>query len=165
MPEFTEAKDALLEAIGYELSKTSSVVRRAYNKQTKVSLFQRGDFNLHSGGSSNWKIDCDALDDTSIECLAWMVSTRMTFRSVYGIPTGGVRLAEALAKYTRRESDTDMLIVDDVLTTGRSMREACERFLKLNCMGVVIFARGAVPSWVMPLFPSSLDGVDSNGKT
>jgi hypothetical protein len=46
------------------------------------------------------------------------------------------------------------LIIDDVLTTSRSMED--ERTLQAmagrpNCLGAVIHARGPCPDWVRPL--------------
>lgn len=80
-----------------------------------------------SGKRSKWKIDCDALSDEDIETLAYLIK-QMTgyFTSVEGIPTGGIRLAEVLKKHVSEEFDLKSchLIVDDVLTSGRSMEEA-----------------------------------------
>lgn len=35
-----------------------------------MKLFQPGDFTLHSGDSTWWRIDCDVLSDTSLGVLA-----------------------------------------------------------------------------------------------
>jgi len=35
-----------------------------------MNLFQFGDFSLHSGSKSKWKIECDALTDEDVEALA-----------------------------------------------------------------------------------------------
>ena len=115
-----------------------------------MPLFGRGEFQLHSGGSTEWKIDCDALSDEDIETLAWLIARDRTFGSVEGVPTGGLRLAGALAQYARPDT-LRVLIVDDVLTTGRSMEEA--RRGRLNVTGAVIFSRMRdVPSWIHPVF-------------
>jgi hypothetical protein len=137
------------------------------------SLFKRGDFTLHGGGRSAWKIDCDELTDGDIECLAYMIrQIAGQYIGVEGIPRGGLRLAEALAPYATQHDVEDgprpvHLLVDDVLTTGGSMRrcragrEAAWRAAGDRGMfifGVVIFARGPCPYWVCPLFqmPESL---------
>ena len=109
-------------------------------------LFQSGDFTLHSGDKSNFKIDCDALTDEDIESLAMVVTRRVRYSSVYGIPTGGIRLAKALEKYCYTEGPR--LVVDDVLTTGNSMNEVKRE----GDLGIVIFARGKCPDWVVPIF-------------
>lgn len=35
-----------------------------------MNLFKNGNFTLHSGAQSNYKIDCDALTDKDLETLA-----------------------------------------------------------------------------------------------
>ena len=113
------------------------------------SLFQRGNFTLHSGQKSHFKIDCDALTDEDWEALAEMIWEKAgNFGKVIGVPTGGLKLAKALDKYA---TDGAILIVDDVLTTGRSMEEmkaACDG----NVIGAVVFARNECPAWIHPLF-------------
>jgi orotate phosphoribosyltransferase len=119
-------------------------------------LFQLGDFTLHSGEVSDFKIDCDYLDDADIETLASILARRLPpFHRVEGVPRGGLRLAEALQTHTTpapvyEPSDRpDLLIVDDVLTSGKSMD--AQRAGR-DALGAVLFARGPCPAWVMPLF-------------
>ena len=119
-----------------------------------TGLFQSGDFTLHSGDKSTWKIDCDALSDDDLASLAALASRNLPkFRDVVGIPRGGLRFAAALLPYAVLHSDT-VLIVDDVLTTGASMKEM--RSLKesqgYHTIGLVIFARKQPPTWVEPIF-------------
>lgn len=110
------------------------------------ALFQRGEHQLHSGGSSRWLIDVDALSDESIEAAAeWLASLLPPFGSVVGIPEGGLRLAKAMEKHA---TEGPVLIVDDVLTTGASMETEREG----HEIGAVLFARGPCPEWVTPLF-------------
>jgi len=111
-----------------------------------MTLFKRGDFQLHSGELSSWKIDCDALTDEDIETLARLIADRFTFGFVEGIATGGWRLAKALEKWV---TTGKLLIVDDVLTTGASMEE---QRAGREAVGVVIFARGVCASWITPMF-------------
>lgn len=119
-----------------------------------MSLFQLGAVTLHSGAQSDFKIDCDALTDADIECLAYLISKRVKpFYSVEGIPTGGIRLARALKQYLTSDHSAPMLLVDDVFTTGTSMEvkaRACRPYLPV--IGAVIFSRGPVPDWITPLF-------------
>lgn len=113
------------------------------------SLFQLGDFRLHSGATSGYKIECDALTAEDIETLAWLTAQRIgRFGRVEGVPRGGVRLAEALEQYSMLDDDP-LLIVDDVWTTGGSM-EAHRN--GREAIGAVIFARNPVADWVTPLF-------------
>lgn len=121
-----------------------------------LGLFNSGIFTLASNKSSNFKIDCDYLDDYDIETLSRIIyDTAKPFGYVKGVPTGGLRLADALRKYIDTTAN-GILIVDDVLTTGKSMESILEETIKrtknLNIQGVVIFARGLCPEWITPLF-------------
>jgi len=118
-----------------------------------MTLFQCKKFTSHSGLELNFKIDCDYLTDSDIECIAKLIAKRTKFGGVYGIPRGGGRLADALEPYSNRRSKT-LLIVDDVLTTGRSMEEARAWFDNgyWDIKGWVIFARKRPPEWVNAVF-------------
>jgi len=66
------------------------------------------------------------------------------------------RLGIALQKYVDKDAKNH-LIVDDVLTTGRTIEEArystwAENPKNGDVFGVVIFARGKCPDWVYPIF-------------
>lgn len=103
-----------------------------------------------------FKIDCDSLTDADLVALATEIYVRTrTFSRVFGVPRGGFRLAEALRRYQVPE-DPHVLVVDDVLTTGRSITTERERrareFPDCTVMGAVLFARGDWPAWAMPLF-------------
>lgn len=123
-----------------------------------VHLFNKGVYRLHSKKLSNFKIDCEALDDVSIKVIADIIRKNVDFKEVYGIPDGGMRLAEDLKKHCKSES-RNYLIVDDVLTTGTSMHKA-KTHLENMCggkdhdiIGVVVFSRmRAYPTWIKPLF-------------
>ena len=125
------------------------------------NLFQKGEFHLHSGEVSDWKIDCDALTDADLETIAEQLVKRLPpFGRVSGVPTGGLRLAEVLGHHVT--DGAPLLIVDDVLTTGSSMEEHAKECLTalsrlgINppepTLGTVIFARGKCPDWITPLF-------------
>ena len=123
----------------------------------RETLFKKRDWVMHSGGTAHYKIECDALTDEDIETLAFIIASKSAsfgqkgtgIQSVYGIPRGGTRLAHALEHHIDRQG-TVRLIVDDVMTTGRSMEEAKQ--MGKGDFGVVIFARGACPDWVKPIF-------------
>lgn len=126
-----------------------------------MTLFQVGDFTLHSGQRSKWKIDCDALTDADWEGLAAMAAPLLSaFGAVEGIPSGGLRFAAALRKWKGAldfiPRPLPTLIADDVLTTGESMEAAkadqLAKWPQTPVSGVVAFARGPVPDWVTPLF-------------
>jgi orotate phosphoribosyltransferase len=120
------------------------------------TMFKWEKFTSHSGKSLQWKIDCDDLSDDDIECIANIIHNQLNLRfcKVYGIPSGGVRLAAALQKYCSQTSSWT-LIVDDVLTTGNSMINARQELIKRGerpVEGVVIFSRGPCPPWIIPIF-------------
>lgn len=111
-----------------------------------MALFNKGQFELASGTVSDFKIDCGFLSDESIEALAYKLSTKYTFGQVFGVPTGGLRLATALNQYCSDSSD--ILLVEDVVTTGNSLRRYREDLIALypdrNIINVSIFAREIV---------------------
>lgn len=115
-----------------------------------TDLIQFGWFSTHSKFQLPWKIDCDAMADSDIDAIAQLIRWKFAFGAVYGVPRGGIRLAEALEPHC--EKHYPLLIVDDVLTTGRSMIEAREKLKILPVIGIVIVARGKCPDWVWPIF-------------
>ena len=120
-----------------------------------MNLFQKVDIILNSGKPSDFKIECDALTDEDIECFAHLISKKYTFRKVVGVPRGGVRIEDALQKYTTNNDEHPLLMVDDVLTTGGSMirhRDMYEDMGYHDIVGVVLFARGECPDWIEPVF-------------
>lgn len=77
---------------------------------------------------------------------------KYSFYTVVGIPTGGFELEKALQKYTTTKSDT-LLLVDDVMTSGESMRNAKEQIGPRQLIqGVVVFSRGRKLNWVDSIF-------------
>ena len=67
-----------------------------------MNLFQKGDFQLHSGGKSEFKIDCDALSEHDWETLAYMTAKEFRFKRVVGVPEGGLAFARALETLLHR---------------------------------------------------------------
>lgn len=123
----------------------------------RPGLFQLGDFKLHSGARSRWKIECDSLSNEDLRGLARMAQEILPpFGEVEGVPTGGLRFATKLLPYGRswqnweeEKGDLPVLIVDDVLTTGNSMEE---QRAGREAIGLVIFARGPCAQWIRPIF-------------
>jgi orotate phosphoribosyltransferase len=129
--------------------------QRSYTPgEVRVDLFQSGTFSLASGAASTFKIECNALSTAEWECLAQMLVDRLpSFGWVSGVPRGGIPLADALQPYANGDDPT--LIVDDVWTTGGSMRRfRDEKYGELagGVIGAVVFARGPVEPWVTPLW-------------
>jgi len=126
----------------------------------KMSLFSFGHFELHSGELSRFKIDCDYLTDDDLLACAKIIQAHLYFNKVYGISTGGLKLAKKLEEYVATSVSGHLLIVDDVFTSGQSMEFARAR--KVNeghdfnlILGAVIFARNPTPDWIFPVFSLS----------
>jgi len=122
-----------------------------------MTIFVKEDFISSAGLKLDFKIECDGLDRADIETLAYIISKRYMFQKAIGIPRGGVELAKTLEKYSRPEYDEyPWLIIDDVLTTGRSMNEMRKslkkQFPDKVIWGVVVFARGKCDLWITPIF-------------
>jgi len=122
-----------------------------------MSLFNYGKFRLHSGSSSCFKIECGFLSDDDWQAIANLIVRNLDFKEAIGIPCGGLKLAEALKFYRKTNDDLlPTLIVDDVLTTGRSMEKERKK-IGGYCIGVVLFTRDKCPSWIYPIFSISSD--------
>lgn len=110
-------------------------------------LFQSGSFSLHAGQKSNYKIECDALTPQDVFTLSILMAERLSpYGRVEGVARGGLRFAVQMALYA---TEGPLLIVDDVWTTGVSMEAQRDG---RDAIGVVVFARNPVASWVTPLF-------------
>ena len=149
----------------------------------KMDLFQKVDFKSSAGLDLTWKIECDAISNDEWECIAHMIVERANpFRSAIGVPRGGVKLAEILNEYGTGSYLDPVCIVDDVLTTGKSMEECkikaikdeeerisiCKTFAgvtrskaeqdiivngsKVDPVGWVVFARYQPAEWITSLF-------------
>ncbi len=130
-----------------------------------MPLFRKQNTTLNSGQSSDFKIECDALKDSDIACIAYLISKQLQFSSVVGVPTGGIRLQNALMRYVTEDKSLPVLICDDVLTTGNSMEKKRTELAAssvTNTIGVVIFARGNRASWICAVFTMSLSFINCN---
>lgn len=121
-----------------------------------MSLFELGVCKLHSGVTSEWRINFEELGINSVKTLAYLISTRVQpFGIVEGVPTGGLLLADAMKDYVDTSSDV-LLIVDDVITTGTSM----ERHRNgRNAIGFAVFDRrvGNPSPWIRTLWRLNWD--------
>lgn len=136
-----------------------------------MSLFQWGNFKLHSGEESWWRIDCDDLTESEIELFAHMIM-KYVGHPIHEVacPTShagsaALKLRDALKPSLSHfiKEKYRVLIVDDVLTTGTSMIEKKKEIdnsgfypTKPEFVGAVIFARGKCPDWVTPIFQLSI---------
>lgn len=111
-------------------------------------LFKWGKFIGAGGDELDWKIECDALSDEDWRCIANASVGRLgQFSGVAYVPTGGRHLAKAFEPY-RVAGANKWLVVDDVWTTGASMRRHVAEMKIENWTGFVAFARGPLPSHV-----------------
>ena len=100
----------------------------------------------------------DVLSDEDWSTICKMIlEVSSPFHSAIGIPRGGVKLGELLNEHATGKEEDPICIVDDVLTTGKSM----EHFLSLRgiegkrvmpAIGWVVFARNKPPHWCKALF-------------
>ena len=125
--------------------------------ENNIELFQSQNFKSHSGLDLNWKIECEALSDPEWFTISKMImEVTPPFREVVGIPRGGVKLAALLNEFATDNEKDPICIVDDVLTTGKSMEDFLsqhhQRKLWPVAIGWVVFARIQTPDWVQALF-------------
>lgn len=126
-----------------------------------MGLFQAGQFRLHSGETSLFKIDCDALSDREILALACLLKDVLPrYGKVEGVPRGGLRLAKAMEGWSwSSRGSYPALICDDVYTTGGSME--AHRAGREYVIGAVLFARRPVQhGWITALFTMA-EGADT----
>lgn len=135
-------------------AETWKALREALEGGLSGGLFRSGAFTLASGAVSDFKIDCDALGPGDWEALASLAAKRLPpFSEVLGVPRGGLRFAEALEAHRTEGADV-LLLAEDVVTTGGSITKFRDGLPPSGhrVLGVCVFARGAWPDWVRPLY-------------
>ena len=104
----------------------------------------------------DFEIDCDALKDDDIGCIAFIIASKTSFGIVQAVSERSQRLADALEKYAVWEAPFNILLVDTVLVNGTSMNAAKAaqppQVHPDDVKGFVIFARGELPDWVHAVF-------------
>jgi hypothetical protein len=122
-------------------------------------LFQYAPFVSAAGLNLLWKIECDALTDEDLECIVKVaLPSLFSFKEVYGVPRGGVRIAEKFQPHCDPMADC-VLIVDDVWTTGKSLynfRNTLQLRDPYNWQAFVIFARGSINARVKAMFKTEM---------
>jgi hypothetical protein len=117
-----------------------------------MSLFNKPKGILNSPNITDFTIECDALTDEDYKCLAQIIGRKLQFKKVVAASGGGLKLEKALEKCCVEDDTYATLICGDVLTTGETMNNMKENLNDPNVIGVVIFAVGKCPEWVMPIF-------------
>lgn len=111
---------------------------------------QLADITLNSGRRSAFKVECDALTDEEVATsCALLAKVLPPFGYVSGVPTGGLRLEEAMWPYV---TTGPLLVIDDVWTTGGSVRRHLEALGHTDALVAVLFARGGYPATVTALW-------------
>lgn len=114
---------------------------------------------MNSGRRSNYKIECDDLQEKDFIAFAQLIADKIKFRRVIGIPRGGYKISKHLTQFEQRDNTLlPLLIVDDVLTTGGSFEKtkaAVDKEKYPDIIGVVLFARGPCPVWVTPILTTN----------
>jgi hypothetical protein len=115
-------------------------------RRTKRVLFKWGQFIGAGGSELDYKIECDALEDSDWNCIAAASIARVgAFSDIAYVPTGGRALAKAFGPY-RVTGVRRWLVVDDVWTTGTSMNRLVDEMKLADWIGFVAFARGSLPT-------------------
>jgi hypothetical protein len=120
-----------------------------------MALFMPLRFLGHSGNVLSGRIECDALTWDDWMGIIMLCQGAGLFpeavSEVVAVPRGGTRFAIAVDGYAdlTRSVAAPRLVVDDVLTTGTSMRDAMDR---PDDIGLVVFARGPLIPRVSALF-------------
>lgn len=113
-------------------------------------LFHLAAVTLANGEVSDFKIECDALKDSDIKCLCYLLADRLpAFGAVEGVPRGGLRIAREMEQYA---TSGPLLIVDDVFTTGTSIRRYRPTIGMDGSIAGVFFARNPPPEWLTTVF-------------
>lgn len=120
-------------------------------------LFTLGNHTLSSGKKSRVIIDCNNLYKGDLEALAFMASTMVpAFRTVVGVPRGGLRFAQELLQYAQPEiTGAPVLVAEDVVTSGASILRVMAEHP--GSIGIAIFARGPLPDRVTAVLTLNTD--------
>src|SRR3990167_50385 len=124
-----------------------------------MRLFPRKRFIGAAGQPLTWKIECDSLTKDDWLTLAQIAKERFNLKPSrwHSVPKGGYWFATALMEVVVVDHHGDWIIVDDVLTTGATIRRALTEWPKNQTLpvGIVVaFDRRSV----LPHNPRQLDG-------
>lgn len=120
-----------------------------------MTLFVAKTFTSHSRKELSWKVECDTLTSEDWDGIvaachdADLIPQRI--KSLVPVMRGGLPFLDAIMRRGDFlwSSSAPRLIVDDVLTTGASMRT---HMPQSSDIGLVAFARGPLPPNVRALW-------------
>lgn len=128
-----------------EVRVARAAIRWANRSNSRVTLFRDDRFTSHSGLDLPWRIECDALSPEDWDTIGKAVARRYMFCEAIGIPRGGIPFAEALNRHKQAEHHCNIVVVDDVITTGNSMlqymQEIEKKYPDKRVFGIALFAR------------------------
>jgi hypothetical protein len=120
-----------------------------------VTIFSKGDYSIHNGRVTPWRIIPSSFSDEDWECFAQLIAERFpNFEKVIGVSQFGVKLESHLSQYSTHGG---LLIVDDVLypETMNKMRlyfRTRKKYVNYDIQGFTVFARVPCPSWIRALW-------------
>ena len=125
------------------------------------NIFRLGKEVSHPREELEWKIECGVLTERDYETIVHIIveEWKLQFKKVVFLGENGDQFAAAVLPFIQVNNDNyPILIVDDVLTTGKSMVKAMldvKQCYECEVIGVVIFALGECPKWIRPIFSFS----------
>lgn len=122
-----------------------------------TGLITLSEFTSTNGVRLPFKIECNAIPDEWMMGFAFAIERMFADlgppRLAIGVPTGGLRLAKQIDDSICSGIGQYILLVDDVLTTGKTITDWRDRLASsYPVYGVVLFARRMLPPWCRALF-------------
>jgi hypothetical protein len=134
-------------------------------------IFHKEDVVLSSGQKSSWIIRCENLPKKDWDGIAHiaMETLNLKFRYAVGIPRGGIKFAKAMEAYATHLPEDPVLVVDDVFTTGQSIKhyvqESRDNHITESFIFLVAFARTRPPPHINVIWQLDLGSLESDTGT
>ncbi len=133
------------------------MIKTTLEKLEELGIRKEGKFKLSSGAKSNVFWDVEELfryplwiRNRAIEDFIWEIGA-LNPDLLIGIPTGGLLLAKDIAKHlevaytsidARIKATKKSIVIDDVLTTGGTIRKALKDVVDPMCIAVLVVRSG-----------------------
>jgi hypothetical protein len=120
-----------------------------------MTIFRKGEFQLYSGRTAEWNIDCGNLSDEDWECIRDLILERFpNFSKVDYAARSGEKLRDLLTPFS---TSGDILLVNDVLDIQafqdrRLWYRTRANYHNKEIIGYVVFAMMPCPNWVRALW-------------